>query len=883
MSWFMQLFSRRRRYDDLTVSISEHIEERAEELMDDGMPRAQAEQTARREFGNLAMMEQRSREVWQWPTVESLIGDVRFALRQLIKSPGFTLTAVATLALGIAVNATMFSLVSAFLLPHLPGRDLENMVVVSAVNPDASFQPDTNRISPPNYSAWGKDTRVFSAVTAANEYLTGSVSGSAQQPEPVSYAAVSANYFSLLGVSPQLGRAFVAGEDEPGHNHVLILSHGLWERRFGADASIVGRTVRLNREDYLVAGVMPADFRLLGFEDQLWTPLTLTAADLAPSGRQNRYLYMFARLAPGITLQQARAQINLLAQQAEQDFPATEGRWGTSVRTLPDFLIHNFGIRTALALIMTVVGFVLLIACANVAGLLLTRAVSRQKELAVRMSLGASRFRLVRQLVTEGLVIALLGGGVGLLLTYLGIHVVRAGLSFNDAISAVPVRLDTNVLAFAALVSLLSAILSSVAPALKTSRTAINTDLKSESRGGTSGRAHNRLRVVLVGGEIAIALFLLIGSCLMIRGVYLLDHQELGFRHDHLLTAGLTLDKARYADASKQNQFARSLLTQMQQLPSVKVAALVSNLPASGLGSVSIHIKGQPQSRLNEQHTAADVVVTPDYFRAVGVSLLSGRAFSDGDQETTPRVVLVNQQFAHKYFQDQDPVGKQILLDIADAPSRWNEIVGVVSNVKSYSEDPRIDPEVYELYVQRPVASFSVMLRSTVDPTSLTPALRHLVADLDSELPLLRVMSMDGVIETQRSGNPLFSRLLGTFAFLALILSAIGIYGLIAYSVGQRTHEIGIRLALGAKQADISRMILRQGFKVAAVGLAIGLTLALPLPKLLNSVFQGMIPFGAPVIYPIVLAVMLMVVFCATLGPARRATRVDATKALRNE
>jgi predicted permease len=883
MSWFTRLFSRRRRYDDLTVSINEHIAERAEELMEDGVPRAEAEQTARREFGNLTLIKERSREVWQWPTAESLLGDVRFALRQLIKSPGFTVTAVATLALGIAVNATMFSLVSAFLLPHLPGRDLKSLVVVSAVNPDAPFQADTNPVSAPNYSAWGNDKRVFSAVTAANEYLTGSLSGSSQQPEPVSYAAVSANYFSVLGVSPQFGRAFAAGEDEPGHDHILILSHGLWERRFGADPSIVGRPVRLNREDYVVAGVMPLDFRLLGFEDQLWTPLTLTAADRVPSSRKNRYLYMFARLAPGITLQQARAQLNLNAQQAQQDFPANESRWGVSVRTLPDFLIYKFGIRTALLVIMTVVGFVLLIACANVAGLLLTRAVGRQKEIAVRMSLGASRFRVVRQLLTEGLVVALLGGGVGLLLTYIGIHLVRAGLSFNEAIRAVPVRLDNNVLLFAALVSLLSAIVSSVAPALKASRTAINTELKSEVRGGTSGQAHSRLRVVLVGGEIAIALFLLIGSCLLIRGVYILDHQELGFSHDHLLTAGVVLDKARYVDASKQNQLARSLVAQMQQLPGVKGAALASDLPASGPGSVSIHIKGQQPLRSNEQHTAGDVVATADYFQVVGVPVLSGRAFSDRDDATAPRVVLVNQEFAHKYFQDHDPVGKQIQLDIADAPSAWSEIVGVVGNVKGYSEDPGNEPQVYEFYVQRPVASFSVMLRSTVDPISLAPALRHVVAGLDSELPLLRVISMDGVIETQRSGNPLFSQLLATFAILALILSAIGIYGLIAYSVGQRTHEIGIRLALGAKPSDISRLILRQGFKVAAVGLAIGFTMALPLPKLFDSIFQGLVHFGEPVIYPIVLALMLMVVLCATLGPARRATRVDATRALRNE
>ena len=388
---------------------------------------------------------------------------------------------------------------------------------------------------------------------------------------------------------------------------------------------------------------------------------------------------------------------------------------------------------------------------------------------------------------------------------------------------------------------------------------------------------------MLVGAEIAIALFLLIGSCLLIRGVYLLDHQELGFNHDHLLTAGVTLDKARYAEAAKQNQFVRSLVTQLEQLPGVKDAALASSLSGLGpwqrfyshQGSTTIAVERAAHSRRCSGH--AGLFPGRRRFRAERSRLQCWRRCDYA------RVVLVNQEFAHKYFQDHDPVGKQIQLEIADAPSAWSEIVGVVGNVKSYSEDPGMEPQVYELYVQRPVASFSVMLRSTADPASLTPALRHVVAGLDSELPLLRVMSMDNVIEAQRGGNPLFTQLLGTFAILALILSAIGIYGLIAYSVGQRTHEIGIRLALGAKQSDISRMILRQGFKVAAAGLAIGFTMALPLPKLFNSIFQGLIPFGEPVIYPIVLAVMLMVVFCATLGPARRATRVDAIRALRNE
>ena len=885
MQRFAQLFSRRRRYDDLAVSIQEHVAERAEELMESGMLRAEAEQAARREFGNVGLIEQRSRELWQWTTVESILADARFAMRQLIKSPGFTATAVITLALGIAVNATMFSLVSAFLLPRLPGRDPQNMVVVSSVSPDQAFvfQADTNPVSPPNYFAWSGNKSLFSEMSAADESRTGSLSEPGKQPEAVTYAAVTANYFSVFGASPELGRAFVPDEDQQGHDHVVILSHGLWARRYGSDASVVGRMVRLNREDYMVVGVMAADFRMLGFTSQLWMPLTLAAEDRVPEARKNRYLYLFARLAPGITLKQAKAQMEILAQQAQGDFPNAEKRWGASVRMLPDFLIHNFGIATALAVIMTVVGFVLLIACANVAGLLLTRAVSRQKELAIRMSLGASRVRVVRQLLTEGVVIALVGGGVGLLLTYIGIRLVRAGLSFNPAISAVPVSLDSNVLLFAAGVSLVSAILSSVAPAIKASRTAINTDLKSDARGATAGRAHGRLRVVLVGGEIALALFLLIGSCLLIRGVYFLDHQQLGFKYDHLLTAGLVLDQARYVDSTKQSQFVRSLVAQLQRIPGVELAAVTSDLPSSGPGNVQIHIKGQPETRSNEQYTAAGAVVTADYFEVAGVPILRGRAFTERDDTDAPRVVLVNQEFVHKYFQDHDPVGRQIQLDIPGAAPAWSEIVGVVGDVRNFSEDPNMQPQVYEAYLQRPVASFSLMLRSTVEPTSLAPAMRQVVAQLDPELPMMRVLSMDGVIDDQRSGNPLFSKLLATFAILALILAAIGIYGLIAYSVGQRTQEIGIRLALGAKASDISRMILIEGVKVAGVGSAIGFLMALPLPKVFDSIFHGFVLFHAPAIYPIVLAVMLSVVFCATLGPARRATRVDPTAALRNE
>ncbi len=883
MSRLSQIFTRRRRYDDLSVSIQEHIAERAEELVVEGMAPADAEKAARREFGNVGLVEQRSREAWQWPSVESVVADVRFALRQLIKSPGFSIAAIATLALGIAVNATMFSLVSAFLLPHLPGQDPQHIVVVSSVNPDSQFLPDANPASAPNFIAWRAHTRLFSEMAANYADRTGSLSEPGQQPEGVAYESVSPNYFTLFGVAPSLGRGFLPAEDQPGHEHVLILSHGLWERRFASDPSIVGRRVRLNREDYVIVGVMPDNFRLLGFTARLWTPLTLTAADQDPSARNKRFLHLFARLAPGVTLAQASAELSVLAQQTQKDFAQTEQRWGASLRTLNDFLIYSFNIRTGLTVVMTVVAFVLLIACANVAGLLLTRAVSRQKELAIRMSLGASRARVVRQLLTEGVLIAMAGGGLGIVLTYFGIPILRAGLRFNEGIADVHVSLDKNVLIFAGVVSILSALLSSLIPAFKASRTDLNGDMKSGTRGATASRQHNRMRTILVGGEIAMALFLLTGSALLIRGVYLLDHQKLGFNHDHLLTAGLQLDPARYPDAAKQDQFARSLAVQLRHIPGVSGVAIASDLPAAGPGSVAFHIKGQTQAASNEHHTVLDMVVAPEYFSVAGIPLLRGRGFSEHDNANAPAVVLVSQQFVRTYLPNRNPIGQLIRLDHQNLPPTWSEIVGVVADVKGYSEDPRIEPAVYEAWAQRPVAAIVLMLRSNMEPDSLIFSVRHTLSALDPELPLLRVMSMDQLIEVQRNGNPLFTKLLAAFAVLALILSAIGIYGLIAYSVGQRTHEIGIRLALGASESDIARMIVREGLKVTLIGSAIGFILALPLPPIFGSVFQGALSFRAPAIYPMVVVCMIAVAAGATYGPARRAKRVSPTVALRTE
>jgi putative ABC transport system permease protein len=813
--------------------------------------------------------------------MDTLLKDFRLAVRTLTKKPGFTAIAVLTLALGIAVNATIFSLVSAFLLRKPPGQDPSHIVVISAINPGQVFQPDVNPVSAANYLTWRAANDVFTDLAAADEYRTVNVTEQVE-PESVRAAAISPNYFNVFAAAPALGRAFVAGEDRRGRDHVVILSHQLWTRRFGSDPNIINRTVRLNRENYVVVGVMPASFRLLGFTPQLWLPLVLDPSDQTEAARKDRSLYLFARLKPGITAENAHEEFATLARRAEQDFPAVEKGWGATVRTLPDFLIHNFNIRAALAVMMTTVGFVLLIACANVAGLLLARAAGRRKELGIRIALGAGRFSIIQQLLVEGLVIAVLGGALGVLFSYWGINFVAASMSFNDDISAVPVRLDTNVLLFALGVSLASALLCGLAPALKASRTDVNTSLKEESRAISASRSHHRLRTVLVTAEIALALFLLIGTGLLAKGLMRIQHQDLGFQPQNLLTAGITLDDARYKDPSKQTAFVVDAVRQLRQIPGARVVAITSELPATGPSTVSLQLQGQPELPAGQRPTALDFVVSPDYLRAAAIPLLRGRSFAETDNVSASPVVLVNEQFVRLHLRDQDPLGKQIRIDVAGATNPWRQIVGVVGNVKSYSESTRDEPEVYEPYLQRPVSSFSIILRTDLEPGALASALRSAVSGLDPDLPVAHVMTMPTLLDRQNGGDKFFGRILGSFAVLALVLSAIGIYGLIGYSVSQRTHEIGIRMALGAEKSSVLRLVLTQGLQMAVIGGSIGFVMALPLPKLFAAIFYDL-QIHEPILYLMIPAAILAVAMFATYVPARRAARVDPMVALRHE
>ena len=889
----MHAVMRRSRMErDMDAELRFHIEALAEDLVRSGVSREEALRRARIEFGGVERAKEECREARGVSLFDGLTQDFQYAIRTLRKNPGFSAIAVLTLALGIAVNATMFSLVSAFLLHRPPGREPSRVVVISGINPAQSFQSDLNGVSAPNYLAWREANHVFEEVAAADEYRTVSLTAQSAdttgqltatgRPEALRASAVSPNYFRVLGVSPQFGRTFAEGENQPGHDHVAILSHELWGRRFGSDISLIGSTIRLNREDYTVIGVMPKSFRLMGFVPQLWTPLVLGAADQTEAARKDRSLNLYARLRPGVSVEQARAEMVTLRRRAEESFPAIEKGWGVAVRTLPDYLIQNFSIRAGLAVMMTTVGFVLMIACANVAGLLLARAAGRRKELAIRISLGAGRLRIVRQLLTEGLVIALLGGGVGLLLSYWGINFVRANMNFNDYVAAIPISLDWSVVFFALAISVASALLCGLIPALNASRTDVNRSLKDEGRAATAGRSHSRLRTVMVTGEIALAMFLLVGSGLLIRGLSAIHHQNMGFRPDHLLTAGVRLDNTQYKDASQQGEFVRNVLLRLQQVPSAEAVAATSDLPATGPGKVTFLLKGQPELPANQRPNALDIIITPEFFEAAAIPLLRGRVFTDRDDAAAPRVVLVNQEFVHRHLLDQEPLGKRLRLDVSGANPEWSEIVGVVSNTKSHSESTREEPQVYEAMLQRPISSFSLMIRANSDPNNLAAAMRNAVAQVDAELPLTRVMSMSALIERQANGDPVFEQLMGSFALLALILAAIGIYGLVAYSVGQRMHEIGIRMALGAGKSEVLGMILWQGLRMTAIGAAVGILLALPLPKLFEAMFYDL-HIQEPALYFIVPVAMAVVTMLATYIPARRAIRVDPIVALRYE
>jgi putative ABC transport system permease protein len=885
MMWLTGLLSRRRRYGDLSEEIREHLEEKIEELVGQGMSRTAAEAAARREFGNVTLTKEDSRAVWRWAAIEDFFMDVRFGVRMLRKNPGFTTVAVVTLALGVAANSIIFSLANGLMLRPPRIKDPGRVVAILTTDPaKGRFGWDQNPVSDPDFVAWREQGHSFESMVAS-ELNTFALTGEGE-PERLGGMRVTADYFHLLGVEAALGRTFLPGEDQAGHTQVVILSHGLWQRRFAADPNVIGKTLRLDGASYTVAGIMPDGFRVGYYGPQLWTPLAFPPERLLPAGRTDRSLSVLARLKPGVSVESAKAEVATLAQRAEQIHPGTTSGWGATTMVLQKYLADEF--KVFMRIQMGAVLVVLLIACANIASLQLSRAAARQTEIAVRTGLGASRFRLVRQLMAESLLVALLGGALGLLLAWWGVRALRNALNWSDYVSemALAISIDYNVLAYTLGISVLAALLFGLAPAFQQTAVNLHLTLKEGGRTNSQGRARHRAQSALVAAQVALALVLLTSAGLMTWGGVHQMYAGLGLDPKQVLTANIRLSDAQYEEPAKQAAFFQEATERLEALPGViSAGGTTTLLPLEEARVVTFTIEGQAVLPRKDRAKAGWVSITPRYLETLRVPLLRGRSFAPHDNARAPPVAVVNQAFVRRYFPNEEPLGKHLRLDTGDSDRPdWSEIVGVVGNINELSEEwEEQRPQVYESYFQRPSAAMTLVVRTTSDPADFAPFLRGAIWDIDGDQPVTRVQTMEQVIAYGRAAGIIVMTLLGSFAGLALAMAVVGVFGLIAYTVAQRTHEIGIRIALGAQRNNVLRMVVRKGVALGAWGVGIGFALAAPLVVLPTGIAPGM-PFDQRASVVLAAGVLLwLVALLASYTPARRVTRIDPTVALRCE
>ncbi len=882
--WLTRLLSRRRLQRDLSEEIREHLEEKIETLVAQGMSREDAAAAARREFGNVTLTEQDSRAVWRWAVIEDLVMDLRFGVRMLRKTPGFTAVAVVTLALGVAANSTVFSLVSGWMLRPPRIKDPGQVVAILTTDPaKGRYGWDQNAVSPPDFVAWREQGHSFESMVATE--LTSFALTGEGEPERLLGMRVSADYFQVLGVEAALGRVFLPGEDQAGHPQVVVLSHGLWERRFASDPEVIGNILRLDGESYTVAGIMPDRFRVGYYGPQLWTPLVFAPERFLPAGRTDRSLSVLARLKPGVSVEMATAELATLAQGAEQTSPGTTQGWGARAMVLQKYLADEFKVATRIQL--SAVLLVLLIACANIASLQLTRAAARQTEIAVRMALGASRFRLIRQLLVESLLLALAGGALGLVLARWGVSALRNALSWGDYVSemAREISIDYNVLAYTLGISVLAALLFGLAPAFQQTAVNLHSTLKEGGRSNSQGRARHRALGALVAAQVALALALLTGAGLMTWGGVHKLYAGLGIDPKQVLTANIRLSNSQYKDPSQQAAFFQETTQRLEALPGViSAGGTTALLPLEEGRVVTFAIKGQAALPRTERAKTDWFSITPDFLETLRVPLLRGRSFGSHDNAQAPPVAVVNREFVRRYFPNEEPVGKHLRLDTGDSDrTDWSEIVGVAGNINESSEEWEERPQVYESYLQKPSAAMTLVVRTTSDPADLAPSLRRAIWDVDGDQPITRVQTMEQVIDYGRAAGVIVLTLLGSFAGLALAMAVVGVFALMAYTVAQRTHEIGIRMALGAKRNNVLRMVARKGVALGSIGVGIGFVLATPLALLPTGIAPGM-PVDQRAGVVLVAGVLLwLVTLLASYSPARRATRIDPTVALRSE
>ncbi|HEX8775381.1 MAG TPA: ABC transporter permease [Pyrinomonadaceae bacterium] len=811
--------------------------------------------------------------------------DVQYGFRMLLKRPGFTLVALVALALGIGANTAIFSVVNAVLLRPLPFDKPERLVMIWGSAPQLGFD-----VLPPTASEsvdWREQSHVFEQVAAFKSWAW-NMSGT-NGPEQVWGARVNASLFPALGVKPLLGRTFLPEEDRAGGAKVVVMGHGLWQRSFGSDPAIIGKTVTLNNLSYTVVGVMPPGFKFPGGENmlsglqfspktELWEPMAFTDEELSNRGTHN--LAVVARLKPDATLWQARTEMTTIAAHLAEQYPKFNKGIGVKLVPLHEQVVGD--VRPALLILLGTVGFVLLIACANVANLLLARASSRQKEIAIRTALGASRLRVVRQLLTESVLLSLMGGAAGLLLALWGIDALGALIPENIP-RANEIGVDSRMLGFTLLISLLTGLIFGLAPSLQASKTDINEALKDGTRGASTGSGRNRFRGMLVVSEIALALVLLVGAGLLIRSFMRLQQVDPGFEPKSVVAMEIVLPfiaPSNYKEPEQQAAFFRQTLERAATLPGVQAATVVSSLPLSGaFESTDVIIEGQPEPPNGDWPPANYTMVSADYFRVMSIPLMKGRALTERDTKESPGVVVINETMARHYWPGEDAIGKRLTMGFEKTP---REVVGVVGDVRQNSLDVETPLAVYLPYQQFPYPGMTLVVRTVSDPASMAAAVRREVQAIDASLPVSNVRSMDEVVATSVSQRRFNMTLLGIFASVALLLSAVGIYGVMSYSVTQRTHEIGIRIALGAGSRDILRLVVGQGMLLTLIGVALGLAASLVLTRLMASLIYG-VSATDPLTFAGVSLALALVALLACLIPARRATKVDPMEALRYE
>jgi putative ABC transport system permease protein len=790
----------------------------------------------------------------------------------LFKNPGFSLIAIITLALGIGANAAIFSVVNAVLLRPLPFKDPDRLMMIRETKLP---QFPEFAVASGNFLDWKKQATVFEQLVAFR-FSSFNLIG-AGDPERLSGYSVSEGFFSMLGAPPQLGRDFLAEEYQPGRSNVVILSNGVWQSRFGGDPKVLGQAITLDGQSYNIVGVMPASFAFGGREAGLWTPQAFTAQHA-----QNHGGHSFAamgRLKPGVTVDQARSEMVAIAGRLAAQYPDVNTGWSVKIMPILEFTVRS--IKPALVVLLGAVAFVLLIACANVANLLLARAAGRQKEIAIRTAMGAGRSRIARQLLTESMLLAFVGGVAGLLLAKWGMD-----LLLKLAPQGLPrmgdVSLDGRALAFTAAITLLTGMVFGLVPALQSSKPNLNETMKDAGRGSTEGGRRQRIRGALVVLEVASALVLLVGAGLMIKSFWRLLQVDPGFNPENALTLSVALPRSKYPEEVRQIAFFQQLLEKVKNLPGAQAAGASNVLPLADDFVLGFDVQGRPPLPPGVGQSTNFYSVSADYFKAMGIPLLRGRLLTERDTKDSPHVAVVNETMAKKIFPDEDPIGKRITFDRRDNNPDWYEIVGVVGDVKHYGLDQTTTLQTYEPFTQQTFSSMSLVVRTAGDPTQATAAIRNAVLELDKDQPIANIKTLEQLVSTSIAQQKFSMSLLGVFAAVALALAAVGIYGVLSYAVTQRTHEIGIRMALGAGRRDVLRLVVGQGMRLTLIGVSVGLVAALALTRLMSTMLFG-VSVTDPLTFSSIALLLAAIALLACWIPARRAAKVDPMVALRCE